>query len=87
MKVLHQGDMQWADSQKAEGGKIAKCSIVLQRVGNKFEDMFSATLLGDAAQCRFTPGDVVAVGLRFTVREHEGMSYQSVTVNEIFKIR
>jgi len=85
-KVLQQSPTQWVDSQKAEGGKLAKSSIVLQQIGGRFEDSFAATILGPQAQCLFYPGDVVAASLRFTAREYQGQMFQDIVVNEIIKL-
>lgn len=37
MKVVMQGETSLVDSQKSENGKLAKCNIVLQEFGGKFE--------------------------------------------------
>lgn len=44
-------------------------------------------MLGNTAQLRFSPGDVVAVRMRFTVREYNGQVYQDILVTDIFKLR
>lgn len=33
LKVVRQGETFMVDSQKAEGGKLAKCNILLQEMG------------------------------------------------------
>ena len=38
MKVVMQGETSLVDSQKSENGKLAKCNIVLQEFGGKFEN-------------------------------------------------
>ncbi len=55
MKVVQQGEAFAVQSQKAEGGQIKKCNILLQELGGKFENQFAAQLWGNAAECRF-PG-------------------------------
>lgn len=37
MKVVQQGEAFAVQSQKAEGGQIKKCNILLQELGGKFE--------------------------------------------------
>lgn len=90
MKVVQQGEAFAVQSQKAEGGQIKKCNILLQELGgkfeNKFENQFAAQLWGNAAECRFQAGDVVAVRLRFQTREHNGQVFQDISVQEIVKL-
>ena len=43
-------------------------------------------MLGNVAGCRFFTGDVVAVALRFSTREHNGQVYQDILVTDIVKI-
>lgn len=85
-KVLHQGPTQWVDSQKAEGGKLAKSCIVLQALGGKYEDSFTATILGEQA-LGFYKEDLVAASLRFCAREYQGQWYQDIVVNEIVRLQ
>lgn len=86
MKVVSQGETFLVDSQKAEGGKLAKCNIQLQEFGGKYENLFVAAMLGNLAQCRFQPGQLVAVKLRFTTREYNGQMFQDILVQDIAKI-
>lgn len=86
MKVVQQGEAFAVQSQKAEGGQIKKCNILLQELGGKFENLFAAQLWGNAAECRFQVGDVVAVRLRFQTREHNGQVFQDISVQEIVKL-
>ena len=77
--------------QKQDGSTIKKSTVVLQLIGGKYEDSFSATLLGTLATRRFVPGDVVRAALRFQAREYHpqqgGNTYlQDSTVQEIIKI-
>ena len=46
LKVVRQGEAFMVDSQKAEGGKLAKCNILLQEMGGKYENQYAATMLG-----------------------------------------
>ena len=73
-------------SQKAEGGQISKCNIVLQELGGKFENSYVATILGEQACIRYELDDLVAALLRFSTREYNGQVYQDIVVNEIVKI-
>jgi hypothetical protein len=73
-------------SQKAEGGQISKCNIVLIEPGGKYENSYVATMFGEQAKVRFSPGELVAAALRFSTREYNGQMYQDVVVNEIVKL-
>ena len=86
LKVVQQGEAFAVQSSKSEGGQTMKCNIVLQELGGKYEDQYLGAMLGNMAQCRFAAGDVVAVALRFSTREHNGQSYQDILVTEIVKI-
>lgn len=77
--------------QKQDGSTIQKSTVVLQLTGGKYEDSFSATMLGTLATRRFVPGDVVWAALRFQAREYHpqqgGTTYlQDITVQEIIKM-
>lgn len=80
-KVVNQS--QPSTVQKQDGTSISKCTIVLQEIGGKYENTFVATLLGNAATCRFYPGDYVWAALRFSSREYQGNAYQDITVQDI----
>jgi hypothetical protein len=82
-RVIHQGEPQQVASQKVEGGQISKCTIVLQDLGGKFENMYVCTLLGNSAQCKWYPGELVFAALRFQAREYNGQWYQDIVVGEI----
>ena len=73
-------------SQKAEGGQISKCNIVLQELGGKYENSYVATILGEQANIRFELDDLVVASLRFSTREYNGQTYQDIVVSEIIKI-
>lgn len=85
-KVVAQGETIAVPSQKAEGGQVNKCNIVLQELGGKYEDTFVATMLGGTALCRFYKDEVVAASLWFTTREYNGQMYQDIVLNDIVKI-
>ena len=86
LKVVQQGEAFAVQSQKAESGQTMKCNIVLQEMGGKYENQYAAAMLGNVAQCRFTPGDLVVVTLRFSTREYNGAVYQDILVTDIAKI-
>lgn len=86
LKVVQQGEAFAVQSQKAESGQTMKCNIVLQEMGGKYENQYAASMLGNVAQCRFTPGDLVVVALRFSTREYNGAVYQDILVTDIAKI-
>ena len=82
-KVIKQGEPQQVASQKAEGGQVSKCQIVLQELGGKFENMYVCTLFGNSATCKWYAGDLVFASLRFQAHEYNGQWYQDITVGEI----
>lgn len=68
---------------KQDGSQLTKCQIVLQEIGGKFENTYVATLLGNAATCKFYSGDYVWAALHFNSREYQGNFYQDITVQDI----
>ena len=77
--------------QKQDGSTIQKSTVVLQLTGGKYEDSFSATMLGTLASQRFVPGDVVWAALRFQAREYHpqqgGTTYlQDINVQAILQL-
>ncbi len=87
MRVVQQGEAFAVQSQKAESGQTMKCNIVLQEMGGKHENQYAAAMLGNVAQCRFTPGDLVVAALRFSTREYNGAVYQDILVTDIEKVK
>ena len=85
-RVKAQSETFAVPSQKAEGGQISKCNVVLQELGGKYENSYVATILGEQANIRFELDDLVAASLRFSTREYNGQTYQDIVVNEIIKI-
>ena len=85
-KVTAQSETFSVPSQKAEGGQISKCNVVLQEPGGKFENSYVATILGEQAKTRFAKDDLVVASLRFSTREYNGQVYQDIMVNEILPI-
>lgn len=85
MRVVQQGEAFAVQSQKSESGQIMKCNIVLQEMGGKYENQYVATMLGNLAQCKFYPGDVVAVTMRFSTREYNGQVYQDILLTDLYK--
>ena len=87
LKVVQQGEAFAVQSQMAESGQTMKCNIVLQEMGGKYENQYAAAMLGNVAQCRFTPGDLVVAALRFSTREYNGAVYQDILVTDIEKVK
>ena len=85
-RVIAQSEPFAVQSQKAEGGQINKCNIVLQELGGKFENSYVATILGEQANMRFAKDELVVASLRFSTREYNGQVYQDIMVNEIVKL-
>jgi len=67
-------------------GQTAKCTIVLQALGGKWEDCLAVTLFGDMAVCRLDTGTTVLAKLRFQAHAHNGAWYQDVFVKEIMTL-
>ena len=86
MKVVAQGETFLVDSQKSENGKLAKCNIVLQEFGGKYENQYAAVMLGNDAQLKLYAGEMVIVKLRFSTHEYQGQVYQDILVQDIRKI-
>ena len=87
MRVVQQGETFAVQSQKSENGQMMKCNIILQEMGGKYENQYAAAMLGNIAQCKFAPGTLVAVTLRFTTREYNGQVYQDNLVTDIEKVK
>ena len=85
-KVTAQSETFAVQSQKAEGGQLMKCNVVLQELGGKYENSYVASILGEQANTRFAKNDLVVAHLRFSTREYNGQVYQDIMVNEIIKI-
>ena len=85
-KVTAQSEPFAVPSQKAEGGQLSKCNIVLQELGGKFENSYVATMLGEQTKIRFAKDDLVVAALRFSTREYNGQVYQDIVVSEIIKL-
>ena len=85
-RVLAQSETSTVPSQKAEGGQLSKCNIVLRELGGKYENSYVATVLGEQANMRFAKDELVAASLRFSTREYNGQVYQDIMVNEIVKL-
>lgn len=86
-KVTACGEAFQVKSEKSETGVLNKRNIVLQEPGSKYADQYAATLLGNAALCNFTAGELVAAALRFATHEHNGQVYQDIVVADIFQIK
>ena len=86
MKVVSQGEPFAVQSQKAEGGQVTKCNIVLQEPGGKYENSYVATMLGQLAMCRFYAGELVYAVLRFQAREYNGQMYQDILAVDLIKL-
>ena len=71
---------------QTKDGEKAKCFIRLQELGSKYADEYQCSLLGDIAKSEFTPGQLVAVGLKFSTHESNGVYYQDIMVNEIIPV-
>lgn len=68
---------------KQDGSQLTKCQIILQEIGGKYENTYVCNLLGNAAQCKFFPNDLVFASLRFQHSEYQGKFYQDITIQDI----
>ena len=57
----------------------------LQTVNVKYM-LITLVLRRAFAPCRFSPDELVAVSLRFTVNEYEGRHYQDILVVDIHRL-
>ena len=69
-KVIAQTGVEYVNSGN---GQLAKCLIRLQELGSKYADEYQCTLLGEVANSKFVPGQLVAVSLRFSTHENNGV--------------
>ena len=85
LKVVKCGEMFSVKSEKTEGGQLNKRNLVLKELGGKYAHEYYVSVLGNAASLQFYENDLVAVNLRFQVREYNDQTFQDITVNEIVK--
>ena len=71
---------------QTKNGELAKCFIRLKELGNDYSDEYLCPLLGEMSSRVFAPGQLVAVGLRFSTHENNGVYYQDIMANEIVLI-
>ena len=86
LKVIAQTETVYVQSKKSENGQLAKCYIRLRELGGEYENEYQCTLRGNMALSRFTPGSMVAAGLRFSVHENNGGCFQDILVTEMVQI-
>ena len=86
LKVVKCGEMFSVKSEKTESGQLNKRNLVLKELGGKYANEYYVSVLGNAASLQFYENDLVAVNLRFLVREYNDQTFQDITVNEITKI-
>ena len=87
LKVVKCGECFTVKSEKAEAGYLYKRQIVLQELGGKYADQYTAALLGNDALVTFYEGEWVLANLRFQTREYNGQNFQDVTVTEIGRLK
>ena len=85
LKVVKCGEMFSVKSEKTESGQLNKRNLVLKELGGKYANEYYVSVLGNAASLQFYENDLVAVNLRFQVREYNDQTFQDITVNEIGK--
>ena len=85
LKVVKCGEMFSVKSEKSEGGQLNKRNLVLKELGGKYANEYLVSVLGNTASLKFYENDLVAVNLRFQVREYNDQTFQDITVNEIVK--
>ena len=87
LKVVKGGDMFSVKSEKSETGQLNKRNLVLKELGGKFENEYVVSVLGNAASLQFYENDLVAVTLRFQMREYNGQVFQDITVTDIYPMK
>lgn len=87
LKVVKCGECFTVKSEKTETGYLYKRQIVLQELGGKYADQYTAALLGNDALVTFYEGEWVLANLRFQTREYNGQNFQDVTVTEIGRLK
>ncbi len=83
LKVVAQTE---ATKVQTKNGEKAKCLIRLKELGGDYADEYQCSLLGNIALTRFDIGKLVAVSLRFSTHESNGVYYQDIMANEIVQI-
>lgn len=71
---------------KEDGTQTSKCTLMLQEVGGKYENSYAVTVFGNAAQCRYPPGEILYGVLRFQTHEYNGQWYQDTVAKELLPI-
>ena len=71
---------------QTKDGERAKCLIRLQEQGSRYADEYQCTLLGEVANSKFVPGQLVAVSLRSSTHENNGVYYLDIIANEIVPV-
>lgn len=82
-KVVAQTETVMVQSKRSDTGQIAKSTLRLRELGGNYGDEYVCTLLGPVAEFQFTPGQMVAAGLRFQTHESGGVYYQDIIANDI----
>lgn len=71
---------------KEDGTQTSKCTLMLQELGGKYENTFAVTVFGNAAQCRYQPGEILYAVLRFQTHEYNGQWYQDTVAKELLPV-
>lgn len=87
LRVISCGSVEQIPSQKAEGGMIAKRSMLLQELGGKYENQYVVTQFGSETAVPLAPGDVIVVTLRTFTRDYNGQVFQDTVANDIVKLK
>jgi hypothetical protein len=75
------GEPMEVQSQKVEGGKLAKRMVILREMGERNADCVVAHLLGPQAQNgALKEEDIVIASVKLSVHEHNGNIYQDAVV-------
>ncbi len=87
LKVVKSGEVFSVKSEKSETGVLNKRNLMLKELGGKYENEYAVSVLGNAASLVFNEGDLVAVTLRFQVREYNGQVFQDITATDIYSLK
>lgn len=85
-KVIKQCKPTLVNPTESENFKFENCTIVLQEFGGKYANSFVCTLFGNAAHCKFYPGETVLAKLGFRAYENNGKFFQDISVIDIEKL-
>ena len=82
--ILSAGCSAFLDEQPQ--ADLTRAETEQEALGSKYADEYQCTLLGEVANSKFVHGQLVAVSLRFSTHENNGVYYQDIMANEIVRV-